>query len=291
MEKRIELEKRGKSPKEITELNLDNSRSPQISGLTEEFVNLENLSMINVGLVTLKGFPKLPKLKKLELSDNRIASGLNLLHGSPELQHLNLSGNRIKDFESLEPLKEFQNLHSLDLFNCEVTQLENYRENVFKLIPNLHSLDGYDRNEKEVEEEESDENSEDSSEEENHIKRDDGQADSDDSEEGDDDDDGGDVDDDYDEDDDDDDVYDDGDVDDEGDEEDDEDANPDLKYLEKDNIDESDGSDFAPEDDDDDDDIDIDPEDEDEDVELDTEKRGQKRKHEDEEEAEEAGDS
>lgn len=56
---------------QIVELNLDNCRSTSIVGLTDEFVNLESLSMINVGLVSLKGFPKLPKLKKLELSDNR----------------------------------------------------------------------------------------------------------------------------------------------------------------------------------------------------------------------------
>lgn len=56
---------------QIKELNLDNCRSSSINGLTDEFVNLESLSLINVGLVSLKGFPKLPNLKKLELSDNR----------------------------------------------------------------------------------------------------------------------------------------------------------------------------------------------------------------------------
>lgn len=52
---------------QIKELNLDNSRSTSIVGLTEEFVNLESLSLINVGLTTLKGFPKLPNLKKVRL--------------------------------------------------------------------------------------------------------------------------------------------------------------------------------------------------------------------------------
>lgn len=56
---------------QIKELNLDNSRSTSIVGLTDEFTNLETLSLINVGLISLKGFPKLPNLKKLELSDNR----------------------------------------------------------------------------------------------------------------------------------------------------------------------------------------------------------------------------
>ena len=85
-------------------MNLDNCRATNIVGLSEEFVNLESLSLINVGLTSLKGFPKLPNLRKLELSDNRISGGLNLLSGSPKLTHLNLSGNKIKDIETLEPL-------------------------------------------------------------------------------------------------------------------------------------------------------------------------------------------
>ena len=31
---------------------------------------------------------------------------------------------------------------SLDLFNCPVTQVKSYREQVFVLLPNLQSLDG-----------------------------------------------------------------------------------------------------------------------------------------------------
>jgi len=144
MEKRIELEKRGRNPSEIKEFVLDNCRSTNIVGLTDEFVALESLSLINVGLTSLKGFPKLPNLKKLELSDNRISGGLHLLNTSPKLTHLNLSGNKIKDLDTLQPLKEFQNLKNLDLFNNEVTNMDNYREKVFSLIPSLRYLDNFD---------------------------------------------------------------------------------------------------------------------------------------------------
>ncbi|XP_075231731.1 acidic leucine-rich nuclear phosphoprotein 32 mapmodulin [Lycorma delicatula] len=157
MEKRIDLEKRGRDPAQIVDLNLDNCRSTNIVGLTDEFKNLEVLSLINVGLTSLKGFPKLPNLKKLELSDNRISNGLNLLHTSPKLTHLNLSGNKIKDLETLEPLKEFEHLKNLDLFNNDATSVENYREKVFSMIPSLKYLDGYDAKEQEVEDSEDDE--------------------------------------------------------------------------------------------------------------------------------------
>ncbi|XP_068226844.1 acidic leucine-rich nuclear phosphoprotein 32 family member A-like [Palaemon carinicauda] len=142
MEKRIELEKRGRNPAKITELILDNCKSTSIVGLSEEFENLEVLSLINVGLTSLKGFPALANLRKLELSDNRIQGGLNALTCLPKLAYLNLSGNRIKDIETLEPLKDLKTLVTLDLFNCEVFMQENYREKVFALIPSLVYLDG-----------------------------------------------------------------------------------------------------------------------------------------------------
>ncbi|KAL9912984.1 acidic leucine-rich nuclear phosphoprotein 32 mapmodulin isoform 2-T3 [Glossina fuscipes fuscipes] len=144
MEKRIELERRARKANQITDLNLDNCRSTSIVGLTDEYTALESLSLINVGLTTLKGFPKLPNLKKLELSDNRISNGLNYLHTSPKLQYINLSGNKIKDLEALKPLKEFKQLTVLDLFNNEATQSDNYREKIFEMLPSLKFLDGFD---------------------------------------------------------------------------------------------------------------------------------------------------
>ncbi|MBZ3884046.1 Acidic leucine-rich nuclear phosphoprotein 32 family member B [Sciurus carolinensis] len=132
----------------VRELVLDNCKSNdgKIEGLTAEFVNLEFLSLINVGLISVSNLPKLPKLKKLELSDNRIFGGLDMLAEKlPNLTHLNLSGNKLKDISTLEPLKKLDCLKSLDLFNCEVTNLNDYRESVFRLLPQLTYLDGYDR--------------------------------------------------------------------------------------------------------------------------------------------------
>ncbi|CRL03685.1 CLUMA_CG016234, isoform A [Clunio marinus] len=149
MEKRILLEKRGREANQIKELNLDNCRSTAIEGLTDEFTALEKLSLINVGLTSLKNFPKLPSLKKLELSDNRISNGLNHLLTSPKLTSLNLSGNKIKDFDELKPLASMEKLEVLDLFNNEVTTAENYRNNVLQLIPSLKFLDGFDKDDNE----------------------------------------------------------------------------------------------------------------------------------------------
>ncbi|XP_039629139.1 acidic leucine-rich nuclear phosphoprotein 32 family member A isoform X1 [Polypterus senegalus] len=153
MKKRIHLELRNRTPSDVKELVLDNCRSNEgkIEGLTDEFEELEFLSTINVCLTSVANLPKLNKLKKLELSDNRISGGLEVLaEKCPNLTHLNLSGNKIKDLSTIEPLKKLENLKSLDLFNCEVTNLNDYRDNVFKLLPQLTYLDGYDREDKEA---------------------------------------------------------------------------------------------------------------------------------------------
>ncbi|XP_040183098.1 acidic leucine-rich nuclear phosphoprotein 32 family member B-like [Rana temporaria] len=153
MKKRLTLELRNRKAAEVKEMVLDNCRSDdgKITGLTSDFGNLEFLSMININLLSVSNLPNLGQLKKLELSDNRISGGLEVLaEKTPNLTHLNLSGNKIKDINTLEPLKKLTNLMSLDLFNCEVTMLNNYRESVFALLPQLTYLDGFDADDQEA---------------------------------------------------------------------------------------------------------------------------------------------
>uniref|UniRef100_A0A3Q0QXE2 Acidic leucine-rich nuclear phosphoprotein 32 family member n=1 Tax=Amphilophus citrinellus TaxID=61819 RepID=A0A3Q0QXE2_AMPCI len=109
MKKRITLELRNRSPAEVTELVLDNSRSAdgEVDGLTDEFTELEFLSMVNVGLTSLTKLPSLPKLRKLELSDNNLSGSLEMLSEKcPNLTYLNLSGNKIKELSTVEALDE-----------------------------------------------------------------------------------------------------------------------------------------------------------------------------------------
>lgn len=245
MEKRIELEKRGRKPSEITDFVLDNCRSTNIVGLTDEYVALEKLSLINVGLTSLKGFPKLPNLKKLELSDNRISGGLNLLNTSPKLTHLNLSGNKIKDLTALQPLKEFKYLKSLDLFNNEATNMDNYKEKVFSLIPSLQYLDGFDMDDFEIDDSEGEDDEVNGNEGENDGNEDDSEEVSDD-------------------------------------EDDDElgDGEVGLQAVYKDDLeDESDEADYVEEEEEDEDD-DFDEEDQEDEEESSSPARGKKRKHE-----------
>jgi len=172
---------------------------------------------------------------------------LNHLSGSSKLTTLNLSGNKIAGLEELEPLKEFANLKQLDLFNCEVTGQENYREKVFALLPGLVYLDGFDVNDKELED----------SEEENGTHKEFADLDSDDEDEDEDEDE------------------------DDEDEEDEEEGEVGLAYLQNQQIDEeSEGEDYDPEGLNDDSDVDIEDDADEEDKE--DKARGQKRKLEEE---------
>lgn len=46
--------------------------------------------------------------------------------------------------------KKLPMLSSVDLFNCEVTMLLDYRESVLDLLPQITYLDGFDANDQEA---------------------------------------------------------------------------------------------------------------------------------------------
>lgn len=153
MKKRVILELRKRNPAEVVELVVDNCRSTdgEVEGLTDEYTELEILSMVNVGISSLSKLPSLPKLRKLEVSDNTISGGLDTLaEKCPNLTYLNLSGNKIKELSTIETLQNLKNLKSLDLYSCEVSTLDDYRDSVFELLPQLTYLDGYDQEDNEV---------------------------------------------------------------------------------------------------------------------------------------------
>jgi hypothetical protein len=118
--------------------------------LLERFQNLQHLSIANIGVSSLEQFPRLRNLQKLILSDNRIAGGLEFLveAGLDSLRDLDLSNNRIQYLEDLAPLAQLK-LVSLDLYECPVTRVKDYRSRVFGLIKSLKYLDKMDAEENE----------------------------------------------------------------------------------------------------------------------------------------------
>ncbi|XP_073103679.1 acidic leucine-rich nuclear phosphoprotein 32-related protein-like [Elaeis guineensis] len=138
-------------------------------GLLERYQSLEHLSIANVGVSSLEKFPRLRNLQRLILSDNRIAGGLEFLVGAglDSLRDLDLSNNRIQFLEDLAPLAQLR-LVSLDLYECPVTRVKDYRSRVFGMIRTLKYLDKMDADENErpeTDEEEEDEEDEEEEEE------------------------------------------------------------------------------------------------------------------------------
>lgn len=129
--------------------------------LLQKFCNLEHLSIANAGVSSLENFPNLPRLQKLVLSDNRIAGGLDYLvrAGLENLRDLDLSNNRIQFINDLVPLAELK-IMSLDLYECPVTKVVNYRGQVFGLVRSVKYLDKMDENQNERLESDDDEDDE-----------------------------------------------------------------------------------------------------------------------------------
>ena len=146
MDIRIGLELRGKQKSEVTILDLSNCKTGgEIDGLTEEFSALENLDLQNASLANIKLFPKLVSLKKLDLSENRLSKGLEVLKECKNLRTLSLNNNKFKDIEVIEPLKDLELLSNLDIIEGNEFEDSDVRSKVFKLLPNLIFLDGVDK--------------------------------------------------------------------------------------------------------------------------------------------------
>lgn len=163
MKKRISTELGDRDPSEVLELDVHScwSSDGEVEGLTDDYKELEFLSMVSVGLSSLAKLPALPKLHKLEVNNNAISGGLDVLVAKcPSLSYLNLCGNKIKELSVLEPLRNLKSLQRLELIGCEVTTLDDYRASVFDMLPQIVYLDGYDPEDNEApnsEEEDEDE--------------------------------------------------------------------------------------------------------------------------------------
>tara|TARA_B110001452_G_C15192290_1_gene413950 strand:+ start:102 stop:593 length:492 start_codon:yes stop_codon:yes gene_type:complete len=105
LEAAIQAQTKDTPPEQITELVLDTCKATKVSGL-EKFSNLKSLTLNGCGLATLDGFPQLPELRRLELSDNVLSDGLEMLQDAAlfQLRSLSLAGNKFSTLEDLEPL-------------------------------------------------------------------------------------------------------------------------------------------------------------------------------------------
>jgi len=161
---RIEDETSGQE--QVEELALDSIHfqkfAPELTTAIEKFPDLLFLSLNDCLLTSLVGFPKLPKLIRLELTDNKVnAAQLANISHLIELQSLSLGGNPVSSFDDLNTLIKLNKLIQLDLFGCPVSEDPKYREKIFSLFPSLQILDNKDKDGVEVDYDEEDDDAED----------------------------------------------------------------------------------------------------------------------------------
>jgi len=76
MEDALAKELGGRDPATVRELILDNIvKTTHVAGLDGRFAELRSLSLINVGLTSLEGFPHLPKLRRVRRRAPRPSGG------------------------------------------------------------------------------------------------------------------------------------------------------------------------------------------------------------------------
>jgi len=145
---------------DVQEISLDTLElgklTPEIKAAIEKHKDtLVFLSLNECQLTSLENFPNLPKLSRLELTDNKIpGSELAKLASFTDLQSLSFGGNQLKEFKDLEALKGLSQLAQLDLFGCPIENSDDYRKKVFEIFKELSILDNKDQEGNDVDYEE-----------------------------------------------------------------------------------------------------------------------------------------
>ncbi len=90
--------------------------------------------------------PDAPKLQRIEMADNRLAgSELKNLLKFPELKVIKFGANLVKELDEIRVLAPLTYLMDLDFNENPVANLPNYKEEIFKMFPELIILDGKDK--------------------------------------------------------------------------------------------------------------------------------------------------
>lgn len=145
------------NPTEVDELILDDifENITQFSESNkkdlEKYTNLIHLSLNGFGLESLKNFPHLQSLQVLELRGNKLDGSdfKNIPTHFPELYKLKVGDNPIKSLDVFKFLKD-TNIKKLELQGTKVAEKEGYRAELFKLIPNLETVDSQSKEGDEV---------------------------------------------------------------------------------------------------------------------------------------------
>ena len=106
----------------------------------DNLLTVKNLNLWGNEIDDVKLLRQMPNVEVLSLSLNKISS-LKEFASCSKLQELYLRRNSITDISEVRYLSHLQNLKILWLLDNPCSEIENYREIVIKLLPNLVKLD------------------------------------------------------------------------------------------------------------------------------------------------------
>ena len=160
-------------PKEIEELILDDlfkdcdELSEEHKEALELYSNLIHLSINGLGLKSLKNFPCIPNLYILQVKNNKLTGEdfKDLLKLYPGLYKLKISGNLIKTLNIFAPLEKSK-IRKIEIEENPINENNiKLKEDLFKIMPNLISINREKRDGEILESTNYNENSENSDEE------------------------------------------------------------------------------------------------------------------------------
>ena len=111
----------------------------------ERFNQAKCLNLSYCHLRSLKNLPMIQGLESLDISDNSLTGeDLHFINTTyKKLKVLNLTNNAIRNLDYVALLSKVASLKTLDLSANPITDINNYRQNLFEKLPNLEALDGY----------------------------------------------------------------------------------------------------------------------------------------------------
>lgn len=146
----IEIIKEKFNQDEDNEIVLDSIEIPEITDeikkKLEGVSGLVSLALNSCGLNTLKNFPNIPELIRLELMNNNFKGNeLHHLAHLKKIESISLSENEICTFDDLAALEGLTELVQLDLSSTPLAKDPEYRSRIFKMFPSLKILDNKDK--------------------------------------------------------------------------------------------------------------------------------------------------